>query len=90
MAGYDAFLVEYDMVKTYSSTNERLPEGLPGFVAPGGGAPPIVDYFKMIGIASGNHVAWVVTGSPDFAGTSYGGPGVLDLATISVSDTWQV
>ncbi len=55
-----------------------------------GGAPPIVDYYKMIGIASGNPVSWVVTGAPDFTGASYGGPGVLVLATISVSDTWQV
>jgi hypothetical protein len=53
-----------------------------------GGPSTIINYYKMIGIASGNPVAWVVTGSPDFAGVSYSGPGVLDLATISVSDSW--
>jgi hypothetical protein len=56
----------------------------------GSNAPLIVDYYKMIGIASGNLVSWIVTGSPDPTGASYGGPGVLDLATISVSDFWQV
>lgn len=55
-----------------------------------GGPSTIIDYYKMIGIASGNPVSWVVTGAPDFTGASYGGPGVLDLSTISISDTWQV
>jgi hypothetical protein len=63
----------------------------PGAEVPvGSNIPPIVDYYKMIGIASGNLVSWIVTGSPDPTGTSYAGPGVLDLATISVSDFWQV
>lgn len=46
-------------------------------------AAPIT--YKMIGRASGIWVSWTSTGSPDFAGDEYTGPGTLDLSTISVS-----
>lgn len=52
------------------------------------GGSPISTYYKMIGIASGNLVSWIVMDTPDSTGASYTGPGILDLASIFISGSW--
>jgi hypothetical protein len=49
-----------------------------------------VRYYHMVGYNGTNNVGWTVTGSPDFTGAHYSGPGTLVRPTIRVIATWTI
>jgi len=55
----------------------------------GGGGPGIILSFKMRAIANPGpgYEVWVVTGTPDYAGTS--APGPIQPGTAVIADQWE-